>query len=365
MSRLRPRIQQKLDAMAARFEQLLQQSADPHLVERPERLAAVQRELGTTTPIVERYRALIRLDQEIEEVKELAAGADREMAELARVELPQLEQRAVADAEGIIEALLSDQGDDRRDCIVEIRAGTGGEEAALFARDLCTIYQRYAGRMGWAFEPMHSAPTEQGGFKEIVFALRGKNVFHAMQFESGGHRVQRVPETEAKGRVHTSAATVAVLPEVEEVEVHLNPEDLKVDTFRSSGAGGQHVNKTESAVRITHIPTGTVVACQEERSQLKNRQRAMALLRSRIYDAQKRAVDAARAAERKEQVGSGDRSDRIRTYNFAQGRVTDHRIGLTLYKLQAILDGDLGEVVAALQAAQAAEQLAALESGES
>jgi len=359
MNRLRPRIQQKLDAMAARVEQLLVQSADPKLLERPERLASLQRELGTTTPVVERYRAYTRLVSQLEEHRALVDGSDRDLAELARAELPELERRIDEETNGLIDDLLADQGDDRRDCIVEIRAGTGGEEAALFAKDLCTLYQRYAARCGWAFEPMHSTPAEQGGFKEIVFALRGKNVFHAMQFESGGHRVQRVPATEAKGRVHTSAATVAVLPEVEEVEVHIAAEDLQVDTFRASGAGGQHVNKTESAVRITHIPTGTVVACQEERSQLKNKQRAMALLRARIYEAQKRAVDAARAAERKEQVGTGDRSDRIRTYNFPQDRLTDHRLNRN-FSLAQVMEGKLEPVVEALQLQQREERIEAL-----
>jgi peptide chain release factor 1 len=348
MSYLRPRVQQKLDAMVARVQELLAQSADPKLLERPERLAALQRELGISTPIVERYRAYLRCLEDIGGHRSLLDAGDRDLAELARLELPGLQEQGQALAEQLVENLLADQGDDRRDCIVEIRAGTGGEEAGLFARDLCTIYQRYATRRGWAFEPMHSTPTEQGGFKEIVFALRGRSVFYSMQFESGGHRVQRVPETEAKGRVHTSAATVAVLPEVEEVEIEIRTEDLKVDTFRASGAGGQHVNKTESAVRLTHIPTGTVVACQEERSQLKNKQRALALLRARIYEAQKRAVDAARAAERKEQVGSGDRSDRIRTYNFTQDRLTDHRLNRN-FSLAQILEGKLDPVIEALQ----------------
>lgn len=346
---LRPKIQQRLDGLSARVQELLAQVADPKLLERPDRLAAVQKELGQATPVVDRYRSYQRLEAQLAEHRALAEGRDRDLAELAAAELPELEAALAATAAELVDDLLADQGDDRRDCIVEVRAGTGGEEAALFARDLCTIYQRYATRRGWTFEPMNATPAEQGGFKEIVFALRGKNVFAAMQFESGGHRVQRVPETETKGRVHTSAATVAVLPEVEEVEVQINSEDLKVDTFRSSGAGGQHVNKTESAVRITHLPTGTVVACQEERSQLKNRQRAMALLRSRIYDARQRAAAAARAAERKEQVGTGDRSDRIRTYNFPQDRLTDHRLNRN-FTLSQILEGKLEPVIDALLA---------------
>jgi peptide chain release factor 1 len=359
MTGLRPKIQQRLDGLVARANELLAMVADPKVLERPDRLAALNKELGQATPIVARYHALQRLQQELADTKALAASTDREMAELAAAELPALEARVQPEIDAILDVLLADDGDDRRDCIVEIRAGTGGEEAALFAKDLCTLYQRYATRMGWTFEPIDATPAEQGGFKEIVFGLHGKDVFHAMQFESGGHRVQRVPATEAKGRVHTSAATVAVLAEVEEVEVNLRPEDLKVDTFRASGAGGQHVNKTESAVRITHLPTNTVVACQEERSQLKNRQRAMALLRSRIYDAQKRAVDAARAAERKEQVGSGDRSDRIRTYNFPQDRLTDHRLNRNFSLLQ-VMEGKLDPVVQALQSDLRERRLEAL-----
>ncbi|MBL8726428.1 MAG: peptide chain release factor 1 [Planctomycetes bacterium] len=348
MSFLRPRVQQKLDGLVARHHELLAQLADPKVLERPDRLGPLQRELGQATPIVQRYQEYGRTVRQIEEHRGLLEGADRELAELAREELPALTQTAQQLAETLVDLLLAEQGDDRRDCIVEIRAGTGGEEAALFARDLCTLYQRFAARRGWSVEPMHSTPADQGGLKEVVFALRGASVFAAMQFESGGHRVQRVPATETKGRVHTSAATVAVLPEVEEVEVQIDEKDLQVDTFRSSGAGGQHVNKTESAVRITHLPTGTVVACQEERSQLKNRQRAMALLRARIYEAQRAAVAAARAAERKEQVGSGDRSDRIRTYNFPQDRVTDHRLNRN-FALSQVLEGKLETIVEALQ----------------
>lgn len=350
MSQLRPRIQARLDGMVARQRELLALSADPETARRPERLAAIQRELGalhSTVLVYERFRAVSAQIEEHESL--LKPGADAELAELARAELPELKSSAATMSEQLIDALLADQGDDRRDCIVEIRAGTGGEEAALFVRDLADLYQRYAVRMGWTVEVMHSSEAEQGGFKEVIFALRGQGVFHYLQFESGGHRVQRVPETEAKGRVHTSAATVAVLPEVEDVEVAIDEKDLKVDTFRSSGAGGQHVNKTESAVRITHMPTGVVVACQEERSQLKNRQRAMKLLRARLYEAQKRAADAARAAERKEQVGTGDRSERIRTYNFPQDRLTDHRLGRN-FSLTQIMEGRLEPVVGALLA---------------
>lgn len=347
MTLLRPRIQAKLDGMVARHRELLAQGSDPEISKRPERLAAIQRELGSLVGTVEQYERFRHTVAQIAENEALLVDAD--LAELARAELPQLREQAAAAVEILIDALLQDEGDDRRDCIVEIRAGTGGEEAALFARDLMDVYQRYAARMNWTVELMHSSEAEQGGFKEIVFAVRGNGVFHRLQFESGGHRVQRVPETEAKGRVHTSAATVAVLPEVEDVEIAIDEKDLKVDTYRSSGAGGQHVNKTESAVRITHLPSGVVVACQEERSQLKNRQRAMKLLRARLYEQQKRAREAARAAERKEQVGSGDRSERIRTYNFPQDRLTDHRLNRN-FSLAQVLEGRLEPVVDALLA---------------
>ncbi|HLQ37088.1 MAG TPA: peptide chain release factor 1 [Planctomycetota bacterium] len=347
MSHLRPRIQAKLDGMAARAAELMAQSADPQLLARPERLATIQKDLGQLGRITAPYEQYRRLQQQIADNEALVAGGDQEMAALAAAELPELQAGAGALAEQLLELLLSDQGDDRRDCIIEVRAGTGGEEAALFASDLAGLYQRYAARMGWTVEVMHSSPAEQGGFKEVIFAVRGASVFHFLQFESGGHRVQRVPATEAKGRVHTSAATVAVLPEVEDVEVQIDDKDLKIDTYRSSGAGGQHVNKTESAVRITHVPTGTVVACQEERSQHKNRARAMKLLRSRIYEQRQRARDAARASDRKEQVGSGDRSERIRTYNFPQDRLTDHRIHRN-FSLAQVMEGRLEPVVQAL-----------------
>ncbi|MCA8949268.1 MAG: peptide chain release factor 1 [Planctomycetes bacterium] len=344
MSFLRPRVRQRLDAMVARLAELTAQSADPALIAQQEKFARMQRELGQLTPIVERYRKLQALSAQIEEDEAMLDGGDRELAELARSELPELRERAVAESDELIDSLLAGEGDASRNCIVEIRAGTGGEEAALFAKDLVTVYQRLAARRGWTFSPLDSTPTEQGGFKDVVFQLEGENVFHEMQFESGGHRVQRVPETEARGRVHTSAATVAVLPEAEEVEVSINPNDLRIDTYRSSGAGGQHVNKTDSAVRITHLPTGTVVTCQEERSQIKNRAKAMTMLRSRIYEQQRRTVEAARAAERKEQVGTGDRSDRIRTYNFPQDRLTDHRINRN-FALAQILEGRLEPVI--------------------
>lgn len=342
MSYLRPRVRQRLDAMVARVAELTARSANPDTPH--EELAKLQRELGKSAVAVDRYQSHQRLVEEIEEHRSLLDGDDKDLADLARSELPELEQKAQQEADELLDMLLAGQGDDSRDCIVEIRAGTGGDEAALFVRDLVGVYQRFAARRGWSFQPLDSTPSEKGGFKEVFFQLKGTNVFHEMQFESGGHRVQRVPETEARGRVHTSACTVAVLPEVEEVEVHIDTGDLRIDTYRSSGAGGQHVNKTDSAVRITHIPTGTVVTCQEERSQIKNRAKAMTMLRSRIYERQRRQAEAARAAERKEQVGSGDRSDRIRTYNFPQDRLTDHRVNKN-FALAQVLEGRLEPVI--------------------
>lgn len=345
---LHPKVRARLDQMVARTNELMAQSSSPEFAGKPEQLSAIHRELGEATPVVQRYQDYLKKSQQLDDNRSLAAGEDKELAELARMEIPELEEQLGLEAEALLDLMLAEAGDDRRNCIVEIRAGTGGDEAALFVRDLLTLYQRYGSRMGWTIEPMNSVPTETGGFKEATIGIKGKNVFHAMQFESGGHRVQRVPETEAKGRVHTSAATVAVLAEVEEVDVHIDPGDLRIDTYRASGAGGQHVNKTDSAVRITHLPTGTVVACQDERSQIKNRSRAMTLLRSRIYEAEQRRVAAERAAERKEQVGTGDRSDRVRTYNFPQDRLTDHRLGRN-FALAQVMEGKMEPIIGALQ----------------
>ena len=345
--------------MVARANELMAQSSSPEFADKPEQLSAIHRELGEATPVVQRYQDYQKKAQELEDNRALASGDDKELAELARMEIPELEEQLTGESAQLLDLMLAEVGDDRRNCIVEIRAGTGGDEAALFVRDLLTLYQRYGSRMGWTIEPMNSVPTETGGFKEATIGIKGKNVFHAMQFESGGHRVQRVPETEAKGRVHTSAATVAVLPEVEEVDVHIDAGDLRIDTYRASGAGGQHVNKTDSAVRITHLPTGTVVACQDERSQIKNRSKAMTLLRSRIYEAEQRRVAAERAAERKEQVGTGDRSDRVRTYNFPQDRLTDHRLGKN-FALAQVMEGKLEPIIGALQLNLREQRIAAL-----
>ena len=359
MTQLHAKVQQRLDRLVARASELMALSVTPEALADTEQLSKIHRELGSATPVVQRYQEFQKKAAELADNRSLLDGDDADLAELARAEIPDLEESLASESEALLDLMLADAGDDRRNCIVEIRAGTGGDEASLFVRDLIGLYQRYGVRMGWTVEPMSSVPTETGGFKEAVFTVRGKSVFHYLQFESGGHRVQRVPETEAKGRVHTSAATVAVLPEVEEVEVHIDAKDLKMDTYRASGAGGQHVNKTDSAVRITHIPTGTVVACQEERSQLKNRNKAMSLLRSRIYEAQQRAADAARAAERREQVGTGDRSDRVRTYNFPQDRLTDHRLNKN-FPLAQVMEGKLEPIIKGLQHEQRERRIAEL-----
>ncbi|MFS8524744.1 MAG: peptide chain release factor 1, partial [Limnochordales bacterium] len=315
-------------------------------------------------PAVLAYRELRRVEEELE-----ATGAmleeqlEPELRELAKDELQSLKERAEELRAQLRRLLLPKDPNDDKNIIVEIRAGTGGEEAALFAADLFRMYSRYAEERRWRVELLSSHPTELGGFKEVIFMIHGKGAYSRLKYESGVHRVQRVPETEAQGRIHTSTATVAVLPEAEEVDVEISPEDLRIDVFRSGGKGGQSVNTTDSAVRITHLPTGIVVTCQDERSQLQNREKAMRVLRARLLDMKRRAREEELAAARRSQVGTGDRSERIRTYNFPQGRVTDHRIGLTLYKLNEFLDGDLDEAIDALAAAEQAEQLAQMEAG--
>ncbi|NLJ25146.1 MAG: peptide chain release factor 1, partial [Firmicutes bacterium] len=304
----------------------------------------------------------LRIDKELRDAREMQeTDTDPEMRELIVDEIGILEA-AQEKLEGELQLLLLPRDpNDEKNVIVEIRSGAGGEEAALFAGDLFRMYSRYAERQGWRTELMSSNPTELGGFKEIIFMIEGKGAYSQLKFESGVHRVQRVPSTEAGGRIHTSTATVAVLPEAQEVEVEIDPNDLRIDVYRSSGPGGQSVNTTDSAVRITHIPTGMVVSCQDEKSQHKNRDKALRILRARLLDKFEQEQAAELAKARRSQVGTGDRSERIRTYNFPQGRVSDHRINLTLYRIDAILDGDLEELIEALQAAQQAEQLAALE----
>jgi len=346
---------EKLDQIRGRFEFIEARMAEGAAAGD---LAALGREYAELKPVVEaigRYRALLAERDEVEHLR-----ADPEVRELAEEEAARLAAELPAAEHAVQLALLPKDAADERSAILEIRAGTGGEEAALFAADLARMYQRLAEARGWRFEVVEAAATELGGYRELVAEVSGRGVFAALKYESGVHRVQRVPETESSGRIHTSAATVAVLPEAEEVEIDIPVGDIRIDTMRASGAGGQHVNTTDSAVRITHLPTGIVVT-SSEKSQHQNRARAMQVLRARLYDLERSERDAARAAARKGQVGSGDRSERIRTYNFPQGRLTDHRIGLTLYKLDQVMQGDLGEVIAALATADQAARLAELE----
>ena len=320
--------------------------------------AALAKEYSDLKPVVDQIDLYQQLQRDLEEAEEMLK--DPEMAELARDELPRLRARLPEVEEGLQLALLPRDAADAKPAMLEIRPGTGGDEAALFAGDLLRMYQRYAEAQGWGFDLIESQMTELGGVKEVVAHITGQNVFARLKFESGVHRVQRVPTTESGGRIHTSAATVAVLPEAEDVDIEINANDLRIDTMRSSGAGGQHVNTTDSAVRITHIPTGIVVT-SSEKSQHRNRDKAMQVLKARLYDMERSRMDSERSADRAAQVGSGDRSERIRTYNFPQGRMTDHRINLTLYRLEAVMQGDLDEIVDALTADAHARQLAEME----
>ncbi|MFD1695898.1 peptide chain release factor 1 [Roseibium aestuarii] len=338
----------KLDTLLDRFAELEHRMAGG--VE-PEAYVKLSREYAQLEPLVMKIRALGKAERDLADAKALLSdpATDAEMRDLAEMEQEELEEKVEALTQDVRIGLLPKDEADKNDAILEVRAGTGGDEAALFAGDLFRMYQRFAELNGWKVEVLSASDGEVGGYKEIIASVSGENVFARMKFESGVHRVQRVPATESGGRIHTSAATVAVLPQAEDVDIDINESDLRIDTFRASGAGGQHVNTTDSAVRITHIPTGVVVAVQDERSQHKNKARAMQLLRARIYDAEREKAANERTEARRLQVGSGDRSERIRTYNFPQGRVTDHRIGLTLYKLEQILSGEaLGEVIEAL-----------------
>jgi peptide chain release factor 1 len=349
----------KLDAMLARHA-ALEAELSGQLA--PDAYVKASRELSELGPIIDsvkRYRALV---SELADLDALLAdpATDPEMRAMAEAEKPELEARRAALEKEIRVHLIPKDAMDERNVILEIRAGTGGDEASLFAGDLFRMYERYAAKQGWKVEIVDASEGTVGGYKEIIAEVKGRGAFAKLKFESGVHRVQRVPDTETSGRIHTSAATVAVLPEAEDVDIAIKDDDLKIDTMRSSGAGGQHVNKTESAIRITHIPSGIVVAVQEDRSQHKNKAKALALLRAKLYDAERSKQDAARAAERKGQVGSGDRSERIRTYNFPQGRVTDHRINLTLYNLPKVIEGEaLGEIIDALITENQAALLAA------
>ena len=351
--------QNKLDALLARHD-LVERELATNLGR--DDYVKLSREFAELTPVIETIKAYRAVTAELADLDELAgdAATDPEMRKLADAERPALLARKEALEKQLQLALIPKDAMDDHDAILEIRAGTGGDEAALFAGDLFRMYERFANLQGWKVEVISASEGTMGGFKEIIAEVKGRGAFAKLKFESGVHRVQRVPDTETQGRIHTSAATVAVLPEVEEVDVELKNDDLRIETMRSQGAGGQHVNKTESAIRITHIPSGIVVSMQDSRSQHKNRAMAMTILRSRIYDAERQRIDAARSADRREKVGSGDRSERIRTYNFPQGRVTDHRINLTLYKLPQVLAGEaLGELVDALTTEHQAAQLAA------
>jgi peptide chain release factor 1 len=328
----------------------------------PEAYVKLSREFSELSPVVELIKAYRNAEKEIADLAALVddSATDAEMRKLADAERHAMQERKEKLAQQIRVALLPKDAMDDHNAILEIRAGTGGDEAALFAGDLFRMYERYAAKQGWKTEVLSVSGGTKGGFKEIVAEVSGRGVFAKLKFESGVHRVQRVPDTEASGRIHTSAATVAVLPEVEDVDIHINDADLKIDTMRAQGAGGQHVNKTESAIRITHMPSGIVVFVQEERSQHKNKAKALTMLRAKLYDAEKTKRDSARAADRRGQVGSGDRSERIRTYNFPQGRVTDHRINLTLHKLPQIIEGEsLADIIDALVTEHQAELLAA------
>ncbi len=339
---------EELRRAEARFEELEQKLSDPDVIVRDPSYKKYLVEHGGLARVVKSWRALRDARRELEEAQALAQSPDGEYAALAAAELPVLQEKCARELEALQAQMLASEDDGNRNVIMELRAGTGGDESAIFVGDLLRMYQHYATTRDWNFETLSFSPSERGGFKEVIVAISGTDVYACLKYESGTHRVQRVPETEAQGRIHTSAATVAVLPEVEEVEVELRAEDIRRDTYCSSGPGGQHVNTTHSAVRLTHLPSGIVVTCQDEKSQIKNTDKAMRVLRSRLYDLHRGRADAERSRERREQIGSGDRSERIRTYNFPQNRLTDHRIGFTLYNLLAVMDGELGPVIEAL-----------------
>lgn len=343
-------IEAKLEQVKERFEEVTAAMSDPSVYDDPDRYTELTKEHSELKELVDDYERWKSIRNQIEGNRELIEdGEDPEITEMAEEENRELKPELEELEEAIKQKLIPKDPDDTKDVIVEIRAGTGGDEAAIFAGDLFEMYRRYADRVGWKLNVMTLSEGDHGGFKEIVFGLEGDEVYSRMKYESGVHRVQRVPETETQGRVHTSAATVAVLPEAEEVDIDINKADLRVDTFRASGAGGQHVNKTDSAIRITHQPSGVVVECQQERSQHQNKEKAMTMLRSKLYEMEEEKQRRKRAAERKSQVSTGDRSAKIRTYNFPQSRLTDHRINLTLYNLEDIMKGEIGEIIEALR----------------
>ncbi len=344
----------QLKSLALRLEELETQLAQPETYADPEKLAKLTKEQKDLTPIVDKYRRLQATDRELAGLTDLLT--DPECRDLARAEYDGVKAQRESLEEELKLLLIPKDPMDDKSVILEIRAGVGGEEAALFAASLYRMYAMHSEKQGWRIELASLSETELGGIKEISFLVEGEGAFARLKHESGVHRVQRVPETESGGRIHTSTCTVAVLPQVDEVEFHLDPADLRIDTFRASGAGGQHINKTESAIRITHLPTGTVVECQDQRSQHKNKDRAMSILRSRLYEQAVQEQEAAIAGQRRSQVGTGMRNERIRTYNFPQGRVTDHRIGLTLYKIDAVMNGDLEEIIDGLVLAERMEK---------
>ena len=350
---------EKLGETEKRYNDINEKLMQPDVVNDQEQYKTLMKEYKHLTPIVEKYKDYVDAQNNFDEAKTLLTegGLDKDFKEIVQLQYDESKEKIDAVADELKILLLPQDPNDDKNVIIEIRGGAGGEEAALFASQLFRMYSMYAERKGYKIEVLSSNETELGGIKEISFAVEGENAYSRLKFEMGVHRVQRVPETESQGRVHTSTVTVAVLPEAEEIELEIDPGDLQIDTYRAGGAGGQHVNKTESAIRITHIPTGTVVECQDERSQHKNKDKAMKILRSRIYDKMQQEQHNEIASERRAQVGTGDRSERIRTYNYPQGRLTDHRIGLTLYKLEQILNGDMDEVIDSLTTADQAAKL--------
>jgi peptide chain release factor 1 len=354
-------IRHKLEQLQERFEEIAGLLSDPDVIGNQNRFTSLSKEYAKLEPVVNEFRQYCQMEAALATADEMRRDQDPEIRAMAEEEIQSVQERIESQQRQLQLLLLPSDPNDNRNIFLEIRAGTGGDEAALFAGDLFRMYSRYAERQRWQIELISESPGEHGGFKEVVVRVIGQGAYSRLKFESGTHRVQRVPATESQGRIHTSACTVAVLPEVESVDqIDINPADLKVDTYRASGAGGQHVNKTESAIRITHIPTGVIVECQDERSQHKNRAKALALLQARLLSAEQERAQAEQSQKRRLMVGSGDRSERIRTYNFPQGRLTDHRINLTLYQLEDILEGNLDPVIDPLVSEYQADQLAAL-----
>lgn len=358
---MNPQMRAKLEHLLERREEINALLSDPAVIGNQNTFRDLSIELADISPVVEHFEDYQALDAELESTREMVEDTDPDIRRMASDELPRLQNELEESLQTLRKLLIPKDPNDDRNIFLEVRAGTGGDEAAIFAGDLFRMYTLYAESKGWKVEVMSQSPGEHGGYKEVISRVAGRGAYSRLKFESGAHRVQRVPETEAQGRIHTSACTVAIMPEADEIDdVEINPADLRIDTYRASGAGGQHVNRTDSAVRLTHLPTGVVVECQDERSQHKNKARAMSILRSRLLEAQISAQKKEEAQNRRNLVGSGDRSERIRTYNFPQGRVTDHRINLTLYKLDEIIGGDLEPVIGPLVAEHQADELAAL-----